>query len=63
MSMAVQWELGNLVENQVTKFRTFDTTATNWMDMLNKICEAFDVIILFDSANECIDVCHREEFG
>ena len=33
------------------------------MDMLNKICEAFDVIILFDSANECIDVCHREEFG
>ena len=31
--------------------------------MLNKICEAFDVIILFDSANECIDVCHREEFG
>lgn len=61
--MAIEYELGNLVERNVTKYRTFETTVTNWMSMLQTIAEAFDVIILFDSYNECIDVCHREEFG
>lgn len=61
--MAIEYELGNLVERNVTKYRTFETTVTNWMAMLQTIAEAFDVIILFDSYNECIDVCHREEFG
>ena len=60
---AIQYELGNLVENEVTKYRTFDITATNWMSMLNTIAESFDVIILFDSYNETIKVCHKEEFG
>ena len=60
---AIEYELGNLVERTVTKYRTFETTSTTWMDMLRQIAEAFDVIILFDSSNECIDVCHREEFG
>lgn len=60
---AIEYELGNLVERTVTKYRTFETTSTTWMDMLRQIAEAFDVIILFDSYNECIDVCHREEFG
>ena len=61
--MAIEYELGNLVERNVTKYRTFDTTVTNWMAMLQTIADAFDVIILFDSYHESIDVCHREEFG
>ena len=62
-NMAIEYELGNLVERQVTKYRTFDTTVTTWMNMLQQIAESFDVIILFDSGNYKINVCHREEFG
>ena len=62
-NMAIEYELGNLVERQVTKYRTFDTTVTTWMNMLQQIAESFDVIILFDSGNYRINVCHREEFG
>ena len=62
-NMAIEYELGNLVERQVTKYRTFDTTVTTWMNMLQQIAESFDVIILFDSGNYTINVCHREEFG
>ena len=61
--MAIEYELGNLVERNITKYRTFDTTVTNWMAMLQTIADAFDIIILFDSYHESIDVCHREEFG
>ena len=45
-NMAIEYELGNLVERQVTKYRTFDTTVTTWMNMLQQIAESFDVIIL-----------------
>ena len=62
-NMAIEYELGNLVERNITKYRTFDTTVTNWMAMLQTIADAFDIIILFDSYHESIDVCHREEFG
>ena len=62
-NMAIEYELGNLVERQVTKYRTFDTTVTTWMNMLQQIAESFDVIILFNSGNYTINVCHREEFG
>ena len=62
-NMAIEYELGNLVEREVTKYRTFDTTVTTWMNMLQQIAESFDVIILFDSGNYKINVCHREEFG
>ena len=62
-NMAIEYELGNLVERSITKYRTFDTTVTNWMAMLQTIADAFDIIILFDSYHESIDVCHREEFG
>ena len=62
-TMAIEYELGNLVEREVTKYRTFDTTVTTWMNMLQQIAQAFDVIILFDSGNYKINVCHREEFG
>ena len=57
------YELGDLTENWVTKYRTFEATATTWTTMLNNICEAFDCIILFDSYNQTISVCHRDEFG
>lgn len=57
------YELGDLTENWVTKCRTFETTATTWTTMLNSICQAFDCIILFDSYNQTITVCHRTEFG
>lgn len=60
---AIEYELGNLVERQVTKYRTFDTTVTTWMNMLQQIADSFDVMILFDSENYQINVCHREEFG
>ena len=59
----ITYELGDLVENWVAKYRTFETTATTWMNMLNSICEAFDCIMLFDSYNQNITVCHRDEFG
>lgn len=59
----ITYELGDLAENWVTKYRTFETTATTWMNMLNSICEAFDCIMLFDSYNQNITVCHRDEFG
>lgn len=59
----ITYELGDLTENWVTKYRTFETTATTWMNMLNSICEAFDCIMLFDSYNQDITVCHRDEFG
>lgn len=57
------YELGDLTENWVTKYRTFETTATTWMTMLNSICEAFDCIMLFDSYHQTVSVCHRDEFG
>lgn len=57
------YELGDLVENWVTKYRTFETTVTTWTTMLNNICQAFDCIILFDSYYQTISVCHRDEFG
>jgi hypothetical protein len=60
---AIEYELGNLVERNITKYRTFETTVTTWMNMLQQIAESFDVIILFDSGNYKINVCHREEFG
>lgn len=62
-NMAIEYELGNLRKHKVTKYRTFDTTVTTWMNFLEKIAETFDVIILFDSFNERIKVQHREEFG
>lgn len=59
----ITYELGDLVENWVTKYRSFESTSCTWMTMLENIAKAFDCLILFDSYNQLINVCHKEEFG
>lgn len=61
--ISITYELGDLVENWVTKYRSFEATTCTWMSMLENIAQAFDCLIVFDSYNQLINVCHKEEFG
>ena len=59
----VIYELGDLVENWVTKYRTFEAQSCSWTTMLSQVEEAFDCIITFDSYNQTISVYDKDSFG
>ena len=59
----ITYELGDLVENWVTKYRTFEAQSCSWTTMLTQIEDAFDCIITFDSYNQTISVYDKESFG
>ena len=44
----ITYELGDLVENWVTKYRIFEAQSCSWTTMLTQIEDAFDCIIIFD---------------
>lgn len=57
------YELGDWVENWVTKYRTFETQSCSWLSMLTQVEEAFDCVITFDSYNQTISVYDKGSFG
>jgi len=59
----VVYELGDFVENWVTKYRSFQAQTTSWLTMLSQIEEMFDCIITFDSYNQIINAYDKSTFG
>lgn len=59
----VIYETGELEENWVTKYRSFETQVCSWTSMLQQIEEAFECVITFDSYNQVINVYDKEECG
>lgn len=59
----VVYEKGELQENWVTKYRSFDTQVCSWTSFLQQIEEAYECVITFDSYNQIINVYDKEECG
>ena len=61
--ISVEYKLGDLKEQWTTKYRTFDSSGSNWKAMLDDIAQSFDCIFVIDSYNQTISACHNSEFG
>ena len=61
--ISIEYELGDLQEQWTTKYRTFESSGTNWKSMLDNIAKSFDCIFIIDSYNQTINACHYSEFG
>lgn len=59
----IVYESGQLEENWVTKYRSFNTQVCSWTSFLQQIEQAFECVITFDSFNQTINVYDQEECG
>lgn len=59
----IEYELGDLVPQWTTKYRTFENGGSTWSTMLENIAQSFDCIFIVDSYNQSIRACHNTEFG
>lgn len=59
----VVYEKGELQENWVTKYRSFDTQVCSWVSFLQQIEEVYECVITFDSYNQVINVYDKEDNG
>ncbi len=55
---------GDLHKNWGTKYRYFEECSTNWYDFLmNDVAESFNVVFMFDTYNQIINVYSKDDFG
>ena len=59
----IEYELGDLIPQWTTKYRTFENGGSTWSTMLENIAQSFDCIFIVDSYNQSIRACHNTEFG
>lgn len=57
-------QTGEMVEQWTTKYRYFDALSTTWYAFLqNEVASAYEVVFVFDSANQLLHCYSEEEYG
>jgi hypothetical protein len=57
------WSVGHIDSDILVKYRTIDVSEMSMIEFIDKLCEAFDCIVVYDTVNKRVNFYKEENYG